>query len=160
MKLRITVDGQPYNVEVEALDASLPSAATRVESARLLAPPKRPASTTNGPRPAAPSAPAAATPPKPAAPAKPWHGVDPGPDGECLAPVPGTVRGVLAKPGQSVKAGEPIINIEVSAVLSPQKKPLIGTVRSTRPGTIAEVAVKEGDTVAFGQILARLAPRR
>lgn len=164
MKLRVKVDGRAYEVEVEGLEhAGLGAAASRVESSPIGTVPKPPASMSRG-RVGAPAAtvPAAAPSAKPERPrqAMPWHGVAIGPSGECLAPVPGTIRGVLVKPGQAVKAGEPLLNIEVSAVLSPQKRPLVGTVRTVASGVVAEITVREGEPVHFGQMLVRFAAAR
>jgi biotin carboxyl carrier protein len=158
MKLRITIEQKTYDVDVELVEPfAMPSAASRVEGApvasvsRPIAPP-RPHS--------APMQ--AASPPKPDAtpqpPAAPWHGLTIGKSGELLAPVPGIVRELFVKVGDRVKAYEPLLTIEVSKIVAPQDKPLLGTLRATESGVIADITVAPGAAVAFGQQLLRYNP--
>lgn len=193
MKLKVTVEGKTYEVEVETVDqSSLGSAALRVEGSPVGPSSARPssasASQAAAARAAGPAAPApSATPapgpapkhpptpvplpsnshpdsaapalqagPEPLAPRPPWHGLTVGRPGECLAPIPGVIASILVKVGDAVKANDPLVQLEASHVVSPQEKPLVGTVRAVEGGTISEVAVSRGDAVGFGQVLVRI----
>lgn len=192
MKLKVTVEGKTYEVEVEAVDqAQLGSAALRVEGSPLGPPAPRPdghsqrpagpvPNSSPSPTPAPPptpkafpsaspaSPPHAATPPSPAPlpphqppgpwpDRAPWHGLSVGASpGECVAPMPGVIASVLVKPGDLVRANDPLIQLEASHILSPQEKPLVGTVRAVEAGAVAEVLVNRGDSVSFGQPLVRM----
>lgn len=166
MKLRVTVDGKAYMVEVEPAETGvIASAASRVEGASVRTsvaaalPAPRRASGPNGkpasPAPAKPEPVAERLPERP-----PWHGLSVGSPGECTAPVPGTIKRVLVKPGDTVKKNDALVHIEVSSVLSPREKPLVGTVRALESGVVAEVTVKEGQTVAFAQPLVRVGAKK
>ncbi|MDX2131334.1 MAG: biotin/lipoyl-binding protein [Planctomycetota bacterium] len=158
MKLRVTVDGKSYDVEVEVRDAGVfASAASRVEGARVdashlranHAPAHAPVHTSPRPAPAEPAPPA-----EPARP--PWHGLTVAGAGECVSPVPGVVTAVLVKPGDAVKARDPLVELEVSHLMATSDRPTVGTVRALEGGVIAEVSVRPGDPVKFGQLLVRV----
>jgi glutaconyl-CoA/methylmalonyl-CoA decarboxylase subunit gamma len=180
MKLRITVEGKVYDVEVERADApELGSAASRVEGAAvgssLPKMPARPAlkpisstapvvangATASSPsresiKPAASAQVDAPVEPPVGGPRAPWHDLTIGEHGELLAPVPGIVLSVLVKVGDAVKANDPLVHIEVSKVLSPQEHPLVGTIRAIHSGTVADVLIKAGEKVGFGQALVKV----
>lgn len=175
MKMRITVDGRPYEVEVESLEPSMPgSAASRVEGSRVTSqPPPAPP----GPRPALPgarngaaaarvAAPAPQSspvePPKPEpVPARPpWHGLSVGAPGECVAPVPGKVSRVMVKPGDTVRTGDALVEIEVTRMMNSEDVPvMVGTLRAIEAGVVTDVSARTGEQVAFGQVMVRLTPR-
>jgi 3-methylcrotonyl-CoA carboxylase alpha subunit/acetyl-CoA/propionyl-CoA carboxylase biotin carboxyl carrier protein len=69
-------------------------------------------------------------------------------DGLLVAPMPGTVLRVSARPGQAVKQGETLL------ILEAMKMEL--AVTAPFDGTVAEVKVREGDQVAARQPLARV----
>lgn len=160
MKLRIKVDGKSYEVEIESVEPSAnTSAASRVEGSPVGAAFARHQPPINA-SPAVRSAPSAPPPAQAPAihhePRSPWHGLTVGAAGEVLAPTEGIVCQVLIKVGDAVKASDPLVNIEVSHVLSPQKQPLIGTIRAIEAGIVAEIGVEPGQSVKFGQRLVRL----
>ncbi|MEM1331581.1 MAG: acetyl-CoA carboxylase biotin carboxyl carrier protein subunit [Planctomycetota bacterium] len=129
MRLRITVEGKAYDVEVEVLDGAPVAAPLPAASA-----------------PAAPigsAAPSAPPPPKPAA--APSAG---GGDGEVRSPVAGTVLSITVKPGDEVGLNDTLLVLEAMKMES--------AVASPSAGKIAEVLVSTGDTVAAGQVLVRL----
>jgi biotin carboxyl carrier protein len=86
-KLRVTVDGKPYEVSVEMSD----------ESGTLAAPPSSPATATGPPAASPPPAPMAKTSAAP---------------GDVPSPLMGRVVGIDVKPGQEVKQGEQMLTIE------------------------------------------------
>jgi glutaconyl-CoA/methylmalonyl-CoA decarboxylase subunit gamma len=86
-KLRVTVDGKPFDVTVEIPDEAQPAHS---------APAAHPAPSAPTP----PPAPAAAPAPRSAAP------------GDIPSPLSGRVTAVLAQPGQAVKEGEHILTLE------------------------------------------------
>lgn len=174
MKLRITIDSTPYDVEVEVLDAPSAlngSAASRVEGLPVrpgLKPfqPASPAPRANGKRAAAPPVPVPApsaaapqTPPQPPAPRqpiKPWHDLTVGSQGEITAPVAGTVVQLIAKVGDAVRPGDPLLELEIENFFAAKSGPVRGTVRATDAGVIADIPVRPGDPVKFGQPLVRV----
>ena len=129
MKLRITLDGVTYDLEVEFPDeseAGPPSGAT-------------------GPAPVAPvpavrPAPAAKAPPAAASAASSAGG-----DKTIASPLSGTVFKVLAKVGDAVQSNQDLLILEAMKMET--------NVVSTMAGTIKNVAVAEGDAVSQGQLL-------
>jgi acetyl/propionyl-CoA carboxylase alpha subunit len=70
------------------------------------------------------------------------------PAGSLLAPMPGLVLRVLAEPGTTVTAGQPILVLEAMKMEQ--------TVSAPAGGVLAELHAKAGDQVATGQVLAVL----
>ncbi len=101
-KLRITVEGKVYEVEVEVLGSSN-------------AAPAAPA--------AAPVAPALAPAPKAAAPAPAAAGA-----GDVACPLAATVVAVNVKEGQTVKAGDLLVTLEAMKMSTPINSDRAGTV--------------------------------
>lgn len=124
MKYVVTLNGKNYEVEVEETDAVI----TAVTDAAPAAPVAAAA-------PAAPAAPAAA--PAPAAAA----------DGQkVLSPMPGTILSVNVSVGSAVKAGEVILILEAMKMENEIVAPCDGTVK--------QLAVQKGSTVATDALLA------
>ncbi len=127
-RFRITVDGRQYEVTVDDL----------TESGELLYP--QPGSMTV-PAPSA-SAPAKAPTPTPAAVAAA------GP-GDVLSTMGGVVDSVRVSVGQSVGQGDEILIIQAMKMNMPVLAPHAGKVQS--------IAVKQGDAIEPGQVLATIA---
>ena len=68
------------------------------------------------------------------------------------APMPGTVVRIIARPGRAVRQGDPLLVVESMKMES--------VFRSGREGIVAEVEVREGDSVKKGQGLLRFRPTR
>lgn len=125
MKLRITVEGVAYEVEVEVLDegaanGGLPAAPPPV---------RRPA----------PEAPPAAPEPRPGlSPAAGSHNV-------CKSPLAGVVLAM------HVKVGDEVGQNQVLAVLEAMK--METKIAAPMPGTVKAVHASVGDTVKSGQVL-------
>lgn len=66
---------------------------------------------------------------------------------ELTAPLPGVVTEVFFKPGEAVEMGQVVLIIEAMKMKN--------SIRSTRAGTIAEVLVNAGQTVAHKQVLVK-----
>ncbi len=66
---------------------------------------------------------------------------------ELTAPLPGAVTEVFVKPGEVVEMGHVMLIIEAMKMKN--------SIRSTRAGTIAEVLVSAGQTVAHKQVLVK-----
>lgn len=61
------------------------------------------------------------------------------------APIPGTILGVLVKPGDAVNPGQELLTLEAMKMKS--------AIRASRAGTIAQILVQVGDRVSQGQAL-------
>ena len=133
-KLRITVEGKVYEVEVEVLGSSnaAPAAPAAVAPA------------TPAPVAAAPVAPAPAPAPKAAAPAPKAAGA-----GDVACPLAATVVAVNVKEGQAVKAGDLLVTLEAMKMSTP--------INSDRAGTVSKIYVSAGQSVQEGQPLVAIA---
>lgn len=133
MKLRITIEGRVYEVEVDMLEGAAGQAATPLPVAPVpTAPPP--------PQPAPAPAPAPAPPPA----AAPKAGGKTFP-----APLAGTVRKVLVGPGDAVKKDQKVIVLEAMKMET--------DVFAPADGTVTTVLVKEGDSVQAGTPLIEFA---
>ncbi|MBT8419753.1 MAG: acetyl-CoA carboxylase biotin carboxyl carrier protein subunit [Gammaproteobacteria bacterium] len=130
MKLKITLEGVTYELDVEFVDEG--------EAA--------PPSGASGSAPKAPSAPAASSARKPASPAKPAAS-SAAADGEktIACPLSGTVWKVLVKVGDVVEANQDLLILEAMKMET--------NVVSTMAGTVKNIPVAEGDAVSQGQLL-------
>jgi glutaconyl-CoA/methylmalonyl-CoA decarboxylase subunit gamma len=138
-KLRVTVDGRPYDVTVEVPDES--------EGMSAPAAPTAPASNIPAPPPAAPKpSPPPAAAPAPAAPAAaPSNASGPG---EVPSPLAGRVITVVVTPGQEVKENDHLITLEAMKMNT--------FVFAPKAGKVVEIKVAVGDAVGEGQSLARI----
>lgn len=132
-KLRVTVNGVTYEVEVEVIadddDASSYGyASTNIYSQPPVTPPS--------PAPAAPAAPAASpSTPTPTA----------GESNKLTSPLPGVVKSVNVKPGDSVKANDPVVILEAMKMETVVSSPV--------DGKIKEVLVSPSQNVMQGDTL-------
>jgi len=130
MKMRITVNGTAYDVDVEMLDApgstGLPAAAPAPVASAPAAAPSAP-----------PPRPAAAAPPPPSS-----AGAN-----EATSPIAGNVLSVQVKPGDTVAMNDTLLVLEAMKMES--------NVASPTAGTVSEVLVKQGDSVTAGQVLVK-----
>jgi biotin carboxyl carrier protein len=131
MKLKITVHGVAYEVDVEVLDAEndflqaspLPSVAPSAGAAPMAAP--------------ATGAPAAPQPQRPAPGSASGDGV--------ISPIAGTVLEVKCKPGDEVKNGQELLVIEAMKMET--------AISAPRDGKVKAVPVAAGDGVRENQLL-------
>ena len=128
-KLRITVEGKTYEVEVEILGSRIASVAPAA-----------------APAPAAPavSAPVAA----PAAPAPKKAAPAPAGANDVACPLAAVVMAVNVKEGQKVKAGDLLVTLEAMKMNTP--------VNSPADGTVAKICVSAGQSVNEGEVLLSL----
>lgn len=68
---------------------------------------------------------------------------------ELTAPLPGVVTEVFVKPGEAVEMGQVVLIIEAMKMKN--------SIRSTRAGTVSEILVSAGQTVAHKQVLVKFA---
>lgn len=127
MKLRITLDGVTYDLEVEFVEEEPGQ------------PKPTPVSTT--PRAAGTSAAPAAGAAAKRPPAPPRGGGDK----TVTSPISGTVFKLLVKVGDTVDTNQDLIILEAMKMET--------NIVSAAPGTIKNVVVAEGDTVTQGQLL-------
>ena len=76
------------------------------------------------------------------------HSVPAGSVCEVTSPMPGDITQILVQVGQQVEAGDPL------CVLDAMK--MKNTIHAPQAGSIAEVCVREGDSVEYGTHLFRL----
>ena len=163
MKMRITVEGKKYDVEVEMLDAALPTAAAPAAPILKPKPETKPEAKPEG-KPAAVIETKAEAKgehkaehkPDPKVDAKGWHQVSEGKPGEVCAPVSGTVGEVRVKIGDTIKVGDSLVVLEVSKLVSTGEQAFAGSIRSLLAGTVKDVLVKKGESVKPGQVLAKV----
>lgn len=127
MKLRISVQGNTYDVDVEILENG--SASHAAPAAPLAAAP--------APRPA----PAARPAPAPAPAATPT----PGGASSCKAPIAGTIMSIKVKPGDTVSVNQVLVVMEAMKMETNIASPVAGKVRA--------VPVNPGEAVKAGQLL-------
>ncbi len=68
--------------------------------------------------------------------------------GSVKAPLPGLVLKVLVKPGDAVKAGDPIIIMEAMKMEN--------SIPATMNGAVETIEVKEGDSILEGHVIATI----
>lgn len=131
-RLRVTVDGNTYDVTVEMADE--PASQPPVQPA----PPPAQA--------APPSPPLAAPPPIAAASASTHAG--PAAPGDVPSPLAGRVTAVVVAAGQSVKEGDHLLTLEAMKMNT--------FVFAPKAGKVAEIKTAVGDAVEENQILMRI----
>lgn len=129
-RLRISVEGKTYEVEVELLDEDMDSPAPRAsgavrKSARVAAPAPRAA--------AAPVAPVAAG----------------GEAGSVASPLAAVVVSVDVAIGDAVEAGQTVVTLEAMKMNT--------VVTASSAGTVKSISVSAGDAVEEGQALILIA---
>ncbi len=138
MKLKITVHGVAYEVDVDILDwGELASTAAL------------PAMHRNGGMPMPPNgaAPVAAPADPLPAPAKKGPGPVDG-SGDVVSPIAGTVVEVKVSAGDEVANGDTVVVIEAMKMNTP--------INASRAAKVKKVAVQKGDSVREGQVLVEL----
>ncbi len=130
-KLRITVEGKTYEVEVEVLGGSVASVTP------VAAPVAAPAPVVAAPV-VAPAAPAPAPVAAPVA-----AGAN-----DVVCPLAASVKNVAVKEGQAVKAGDLLVMLEAMKMDTP--------VSATKDGTVSKIHVAAGQSVQEGQPLVSL----
>lgn len=149
----IIIDGKPYHIEVPDPGASPLEVIVDGQSFQVNlgdgSPAREPAPTK--PVPAPPPAPAPAVLPAPASVAITRPVAPAGANGgrEITAPMPGTILSVDVKVGQAVESGQAVCVLEAMKMKNP--------IRANLGGVVAEVAVQAGQSVAYGDLLVRLA---
>jgi len=136
MKLRITVHGKAYDVEVDVLEDN--AGAVDHRPAPVQHAPAAPAYVPPPPV-------AAAPPPPPPAPVAAPPPAAPSSGKACKAPVPGTVLRVSVKAGDTVAAGQTLLVLEAMKMET--------NVDSPHAGRVAAVHVAVGEAVKQNQAL-------
>jgi biotin carboxyl carrier protein len=130
-KLRVTVDGQTYEVTVELSDEAA-----------------APAAVATTPRLMPAVAPALITPVAVSAPARPAASATKAGDNDIPSPLSGRVTAINAQTGQAVKEGEHLLTLEAMKMNT--------FITAPRNGTVQAIKVAIGDVVDEGQALVTL----
>ena len=128
-KLRITVEGRVYDVTVEDL-SDTGSLIYPARGSMTIPPPNVAEAAAAGP----------VAPPAPSSSAGP---------GDVVATLGGVVESVAVAVGQVVRQGDTVVVLEAMKMNSPMVAP--------RAGTVVSLAVKAGDAVEAGRVLATIA---
>lgn len=139
MKLKVAIDNQTYEVEIEDIHAR-PVIAV-VEGERFEVWHEKEQSQASQ----ASAAPAVSV-PAPAGPA-PASVSEPKTTGakDVASPLPGVIVAILVKPGDAISRGQELCTLEAMKMKN--------AIRANREGTIAAVEVNVGDQVGHGQVL-------
>ena len=132
-RLRVTVDGNSYDVTVEVPDETNSPAVAAAPTAPAVAAPAPPPAVAPAPTPA----PAAAAPSGPAGP------------GDVPSPLAGRVTAVVVTVGQEVKEGDHLVTLEAMKMNT--------FVFAPKGGKVAEIQTTVGSAVEEGQSLVRIA---
>ena len=130
MKIKVTIDGKVYEVDVEASESEQPHPS--------YIPPIAAASIPVAATPAVPNATAGATTPQSAA----------DESKVCRSPMAGVVVRVSAQVGQQIQANDVLLVLEAMKMET--------VVTAPRGGKVSKVNAKAGDSVQGGQILVEL----
>ena len=138
MKLKVVIDNQTYEVEIEDIHARPVIAVVEGERFEVWHEEESQASQIS-------AAPAVSV-PEPAGPA-PASVSEPKTGGakDVTSPLPGVIVAILVKPGDAISRGQELCTLEAMKMKN--------AIRANREGTIAAVEVNVGDQVGHGQIL-------
>jgi biotin carboxyl carrier protein len=139
MKMKVTIDSQTYQVEIEDINAR-PVIAV-VEGERYEVWPEAEKGTTAD----AMKAPEITVPEPQQAPKPMGMPSQSGGGKEVLSPLPGVIVAILVQPGDKVQKGQELCTLEAMKMKN--------AIRSNREGTIASIMVNIGDQVNHGQVL-------
>lgn len=144
-RLKITVNGMPYDVQVEEVNGSAPF------TAPVPAPAPAPVQmTAPAPAPVAAPAPAPAPAPVQAAAPAPAPVAAPAGEGEKIeSPMPGTILDIKVSAGESVTCGQPVLVLEAMKMEN--------DICAPRDGVVTSICVGKGDSVESGSLLYTLA---
>jgi methylmalonyl-CoA carboxyltransferase small subunit len=124
MKLKITIEGKTYEVDVDAAEPETPAANPQTRNIGS-APVRVPAT------------------PAPAAP--PAEGKVENEDKVCRSPVSGIVVRIAAQVGQNLQTGDILLVLEAMKMET--------NITAPSPGKIAAIRVNQGDSVQAGQVV-------
>jgi biotin carboxyl carrier protein len=135
MNINVTIAGKTYSVKIEDLHARPVKAEVDGQVFEVW-----PEETTPQPMQAQPLSIAAPVAKPAAAPTQTAASVQ-----EVRSPLPGVIVEIKVKPGDAVKAGQPLCTLEAMKMKN--------VIRAGRDGTIAEVHIKTGDQVQHNQLM-------
>ena len=140
MKLKVIIDAQTYQVEIQDIHDRPVIAYVEGEKFEVWPEESTDAGRQDSARAPEISVPDTQQPPVSAAAAPQGSSVK-----EVLSPLPGVIVAVLVKPGDSVQHGQELCTLEAMKMKN--------AIRSNREGTIASVGVNVGDQVNHGHVL-------
>lgn len=135
MKLRVTIDGEVFDVEVGDLTARPIVATVAGQTFAVWPEEAQPAAVVpQQAQPALPALPAAQPPVRSA-----------GQSNAVLAPIPGVILSIHVQPGDTVETGQEVCVLEAMKMKN--------SIRASRAGTVAAVLAAPGEQVRHGQPL-------
>ncbi|HEY9122543.1 MAG TPA: biotin/lipoyl-containing protein [Brevefilum sp.] len=140
MKLKVIIDAQTYQVEIEDIHDRPVIAFVEGEKYEVW-----PEESTDASQQAFARAPEISVPDTQQPPAIASTAPQGGSAKEVLSPLPGVIVAVLVKPGDKVQHGEELCTLEAMKMKN--------AIRSNREGTIASIGVNVGDQVNHGHVL-------
>lgn len=140
MKIKVKVENETYDIEIEDLESRPVIATVNGESFEVF--PEevqvaKPVVVT--PTPSQPSAAPARVAPKPVAPVASVTGKS------IVAPIPGVIEAIKVREGEEVKVGQEILILEAMKMKN--------SIRSKQDGKIGKIYVSVGDQVPHNQVL-------
>ncbi len=139
MKMKVVIDNQTYQVDVEDIHAR--PVVALVDGERYEVWPEE----EEAPAKKVSSAPAVSVPSPSQQPPLQSPKGQTGGEKEVTSPLPGVIVAILAEPGDSVSRGQELCTLEAMKMKN--------AIRANREGTIAAVEVSVGDQVGHGQTL-------
>jgi glutaconyl-CoA/methylmalonyl-CoA decarboxylase subunit gamma len=138
MKMKVTIDNQTYDVEIEDLQARPVIAIVDGERFEVW-PESEQSAEAHIQAPAAPAASASTSMPQ-TLPAPSTGGAK-----AVNSPLPGVIVAVLVKPGDTISHGQELCTLEAMKMKN--------AIKSNREGMIESIEISVGDQVAHGQVL-------
>ena len=139
MKIKVEIDGQTYQVEIEDVHARPVVAILEGERYEVWPESEVPANQAGS------AVPEISIPEPAPIDTSPVGGAQPGSSKDVTAPLPGVIVAILVKTGDKVVRGQELCTLEAMKMKN--------AIKSSRDGVIAGIDVSVGDQVGHGQVL-------
>lgn len=130
-KLRVTINGLAYDVQVEELPSEGGTVPASIQRAQEKETVRQTASTPQ------------------VVPAAPVKGVIGGGSGDIVAPMPGVIKAIAVKVGDKVKAGDVVVVLEAMKMEN--------EISTKKAGKVKEININVGQTVGLNEVMVVIA---